>query len=161
MTLSHNKHRVEIFDGALDALPVARFQLYNLNLLRDAGIGSDLNDFHQRIASTLRLIDKDPQKAKIELSNLQQNVVFLMSNVNPKMRAFVCLIKSINGKEVRTEDLTDEGIDAILARLEKAGTTWQQVCAWLDDFKKKVRLSLKSSSLRWLIVQQAKSITQN
>ena len=75
--IEFNGHKLEMFDS-IQELPIFRFQLYNLNLMLDAGIGSDINDFDSRCNNVRRLMIKDQEagvtgvrvKADIPLSEM-------------------------------------------------------------------------------------------
>lgn len=137
MTLKFNGHTIEVYDS-LQELPITRFQMYNLNLLIDGGIGSDLNAFNQHIHNVSRLMSRDQEAAQRELINLQQNVQFIMSKTSPEMNAFVVMIRKINDREITDDDLTDEGIKKIIADLGKKRLTVLQMKDVLKAIKKKL-----------------------
>lgn len=123
---------------SIQNLPITRFQSYNLYLLVDAGVGSDLESFDKKMLNVQRLIKSDPKAASLEISNIQQNVRFIMNKTNPKMNSFVCMIKSIDGKLIDDDDLTDDGIKAIIKSLGKKATTYTRMTNYLNSVKKKL-----------------------
>lgn len=133
----HNGHVLELHDSTQD-LPIRRFQLYNLNLLLDSGIGSDLSGFANRISTTSGLIKSDPDAAQDELNNLYMNVEFMMNNVSPEMRAFVVMLHKINDRYITRDDLTDSGIEKLLDYLSDIRITKSIVQKLLDRIKKKI-----------------------
>lgn len=135
--LEFNGHKLEMFDS-IQELPIYRFQLYNLNLMLDAGIGSDINDFDSRCNNVRRLMVKDQEAASRELHNMQQLIRFFMSNTSPKIRSFVVLIHKIDGVEVKESELTDEGISDIIKKLSEKGFARKLLDSFLDAVKKKV-----------------------
>ena len=137
MTVKFNGNVLEMYDS-IDKLPITRFTVYNINVLIDAGIGSDLSDFNKNIALISALIDSNRKKAKAQLINFSQNVQLIISKSNPKYNSFIALIKSINGKDVNEADLTDDGIKRIIEDLGKKGLTIGKVKGFLSEVKKKL-----------------------
>lgn len=129
-----NGHTVELYNSIAE-LPIDRFMLFNRQILIDSGVGCDLEDISIKVTRIIRLIDKDPDGAKVELKNLSGTLVNAINEVNPKMGAFVALVKSIEGKEVT--DLSLEGIEKvqkILGGQEKA---------WFDGMVKWFRRTFR------------------
>ena len=93
MLVKYNNHIIEIYDS-IETLPIDRFQMYNMKVLIDAGIGGDLNGFNTRMSNVLQLIDKDVDSAKKELTNLHQNVLHASICVFVKRPAADSNIKS-------------------------------------------------------------------
>ena len=97
VTVQIGKHTVEMYD-TIEELPVVRFHKYQKLLLVDAGVGSDIQGFDQRIERVRRfLLDGKPEKAEQELANLRQCVFFIQSGLNLKHRAFAALVTKIDG----------------------------------------------------------------
>jgi hypothetical protein len=117
ITLKWNHHIIECFDSIQDT-SIVRYQKFNLNLLIDSGIGSDMSAIGSRIGSIKSLVFVDANKANVELDNLYQSISFVIANLSPKYRAFVCTIKSINGRLIDESELTDDGITRIIKELE-------------------------------------------
>lgn len=136
-TITFNGHTLEMFDSIQDTR-IKRFQLYNLNVMLDAGIGSDLNDVNTRINNITQLIGTKPEAAAAELHNLQQLIYFIMRNTSPGMNSFVAMIHRIDGREVRDEDLSTEGIAKILHDLDRKRMTARTVFEFLAHVKKKL-----------------------
>ena len=66
------KHTVEYYD-TIDALPIVRFHKYQKLLLVDAGVGSDITAFDQRVEKARRfIVAGKPDQAQQELENLRQ-----------------------------------------------------------------------------------------
>lgn len=137
MTLKFNGHILEMYDS-IQELPITRFQSYNLNLLIDGGIGSDLDSFDRHINSIRQLVVRDPNAAQTELTNLQQNVRFIMSKTNPKLNSFVVMIRKIDGRDISDDDLTEDGIQAIIEELGKKKLSFFSVKGFLNTIKKKL-----------------------
>ena len=156
-TITFNGHKLEMFDSVQDTA-IKRFQLYNLNTMLDAGIGSDLNAFNSRINSIRQLMGKQPDLAQVELNNLQQSVYFIMRNTSPAMRSFVAMIHRIDGREITDQDLTDEGIDAILEELNRKRLTARTVFEFLGAVKKKWTGNWRRFFRRFSTLRRSRSI---
>ena len=134
VTAKIGKHTVEFYD-TIEELPIVRFHKYQKLLLVDAGIGSDIAAFDQRIEKTRRfLIAGKPEQAQQELENMRQCVFLIQSGVNPKHRAFAALVTKIDG-----QDCTDIGDDALAAITEKLNDVPEsELTAQLEAVKKKI-----------------------
>lgn len=134
VTAKIGKHTVEFYD-TIEELPIVRFHKYQKLLLIDAGIGSDITAFDQRIEKTRRfLMAGKPEQAQQELENMRQCVFLIQSGVNPKHRAFAALVTKIDG-----QDCTDIGDDALAAITEKLNDVPEsELTAQLEAVKKKI-----------------------
>ena len=134
VTAKIGKHTVEFYD-TIEELPIVRFHKYQKLLLVDAGIGSDIAAFDQRIEKTRRfLMAGKPEQAQQELENMRQCVFLIQSGVNPKHRAFAALVTKIDG-----QDCTDIGDDALAAITEKLNDVPEsELTAQLEAVKKKI-----------------------
>lgn len=134
VTAKIGKHTVEFYD-TIEELPIVRFHKYQKLLLVDAGIGSDITAFDQRIEKTRRfLMAGKPEQAQQELENMRQCVFLIQSGVNPKHRAFAALVTKIDG-----QDCTDIGDDALAAITEKLNDVPEsELTAQLEAVKKKI-----------------------
>ena len=134
VTAKIGKHTVEFYD-TIEELPIVRFHKYQKLLLVDAGIGSDIAAFDQRIEKTRRfLMAGKPEQAQQELENMRQCVFLIQSGVNPKHRAFAVLVTKIDG-----QDCTDIGDDALAAITEKLNDVPEsELTAQLEAVKKKI-----------------------
>lgn len=134
VTVKIGKHTVEMYD-TIEELPIVRFHKYQKLLLVDAGIGSDIAAFDQRIEKTRRfLMAGKPEQAQQELENMRQCVFLIQSGVNPKHRAFAALVTKIDG-----QDCTDIGDDALAAITERLNDVPEsELTAQLEAVKKKI-----------------------
>ena len=113
--LKIGKHRVEIHDD-ISQLPVRRYHVFNRMLLVDAGIGGDITDFDRHIERVMAYNRKDQREnLLLELKNLRQSVFLILNGISPKMMAFACLVKKLDG--IERDDLTDEGLRKLLDEL--------------------------------------------
>lgn len=117
-----------------------RFHVYNLNLLIDIGIGSDVAAVQRRNNNFLVKCDHNLQEAKQEIINQNQTIEFIVSNTSPKMRCFCAFIHTINGRVITNEDLTESGIDDLVATLHRKSVKWGIISDFVEFVKKKVGL---------------------
>jgi hypothetical protein len=137
MDIKFNGHKLTMYDN-IQELPVKRFQSYNLNTMIDAGIGSDIEAFDNKCVTIRRLMRTDHAAADRELVNMQTTLRMIMSSTSPKMRSFVVLIKSIDGRKLDDEDMTEDGINAIIKELGEKRLTIDRVKDFLSFIKKKI-----------------------
>lgn len=138
-TITIGSHEVKIYDDIED-LPLLNFQKFNKYALIDAGVGSDLSDVNSHIARAAKLIPVDPDKALRELQNLQNNINMVLTETSPKMLSFAALVHSVDG--VPNDDLTDEGLKRLSAKLELASI--KEIEAVHEDSKKKLQEELRA-----------------
>lgn len=125
---------------AIEELPIVRFHKYQKMLLIDAGVGSDIAGFDQRIEKTRRyLMDGKLEKAQRELENLRQTVFLIQSGLSPKHRAFAVLVTKIDGRECT--DISDDALTRLLSELNDAPEN--ELTAQLDAVKKKIDFELR------------------
>jgi len=131
-----------VFYDSIDSLPIDRFFKFNLNLLIDSGIGGDMESIDSHLSMIARfIVDGEKEKAGAKLENLRTALAFAVQEINPKSRAFVCLIKEING--VSFNDLSDESIQKTIIRLGKSGVTKGLIYSFIETLKKKFLQELK------------------
>ena len=133
-TTKIGKHTVEFFD-TIDELPIVRFHKYQKLLLVDAGVGSDIMAFDQRMEKTRRyLMLGQTENAQKELENIRQCVYLIQSGINPQHRAFAALVTKIDGK--KCNDISDDALAKITEILSDAPA--KELAAPLDAAKKKI-----------------------
>lgn len=148
-TLKFGKHKIEVYEGSRD-LPMVRYRKFNLYLLRDSVIGSDID----QVIKTLGRLDnylKSEQldEARVERANLQQALFNTLNEVNFTQMAFVCLIHSINGLKV--EDLTETGIAKIVSQLDGMQLPQRFIMEMVEKKKTLLTGSLMHSSQTSLV----------
>lgn len=148
---------LELYDS-IGEMPITRFQAYNRFCLIDSGIGGGLEGVQKHIDAIKRLMSSGKHEdAAKELVNYHQNLIFIIEKSNPELMSFICLVKSINGKDL--PELTADIIESTIKKLGKDGLTIGKVRGALNEFKKKVILSLKFSFQNFRIVQKQKSFS--
>lgn len=134
MTTIRWKGNKVVIDDSIQDLPIDRYQIFNINVLLDAGIGSDVNAFGQRCVRIKRMIKTNPDGAVKEVDNMYQNVVWQVENVSPKARAFAALVVELNGEKI---GLMSEGmVDEVVERLTKQRMPWSMLSDAVDRVKK-------------------------
>ena len=132
-TVTINKHTINIYDSIED-LSIVRFHKYNKFLLIDSGVGSDLQDATNHINRAIKYIDTDSKLAKIELSNLLQNIHLINEELSPKYLAYSALVYEIDGKIVT--DLSDDGLKQVHDKLNDVPISFLN--AFIEGVKKKM-----------------------
>lgn len=133
-----NGHALEVYDSIQD-IPVTRFQQFNLNVMIESGIGSDLSSYDQHTNSIIRMIQSGKSEDAIkELRNRQQNLHFIMNNVSPKMTAFAAVLHRLNGRIIQESELNEEGIKKIIEELGSVKVSVSFVDKILSAVKKKI-----------------------
>jgi len=135
--------------NSIDELPYKRFVEFNKFVAIDAGTGSSLEEFDQRmqrVYSKQKLAMKALNDGNVkhaeallrdstkEQQNVRQSYQFVIRGVSPKMLSFACLVHSINGQP--RNDLSAEGLQATVSQLneEKASVLFD----WYNRLKKKI-----------------------
>lgn len=139
VTVKIGIHTVEMYD-TIDELPIVRFHKYQKLLLIDAGVGSDIAAFDQRIEKARRfLVEGKAENAQQELENLRQAVFLIQRGISPKHRAFAALVTKIDGRAC--DDISDASLAGVLESLNDAPE--REVTARLDAVKKKIDAELR------------------
>lgn len=128
-----NGRKFELYDS-IDEMPIKKFHKMNKMLLIDAAVGSDAEAVTERIGRILNYIDKDADKAKTELMNMNQTLFFIMSELNVRHKAFATMVHSVDGNVIY--DMTDDRIDSIVDMIsnEKVGV----INRLIERIKKKI-----------------------
>ena len=134
VTAKIGKHTVEFYD-TIEELPIVRFHKYQKLLLVDAGVGSDIAAFDQRLLKASEFITANkPQQAQQELENLRQCVFMIQSELAPKHRAFAALVTKLDG--VDCDDVGDTALAKITEMLNDIPEN--EMTAQLEAVKKKI-----------------------
>lgn len=134
-----NGKKVKYYDS-IDELPIVNYQKFNKYVLFSSFIGSDINAVVQHHANILKLIDVDKAKAKLELQNTMQSLMFIENNISPDLMAFACLIYSIDGEKIT--DYSDTNLKAVIDSIKEE--KFKVIKALLDVFKKKLKTELET-----------------
>lgn len=134
----YNGKKIELWDNTAE-LPHQRFSLFNRMILIDSEVGADLESLDGHIARASHFIkDGDNEKAAKIMDNLRQCFYLIMSDVNPELKAFACLVKSIDGKTYNLT--TEEEVDKIYKELkEKVPMPIGLIKITIEAIKKKLR----------------------
>ena len=109
-------------------------------------VGETIADYDKRMGRAIvYLKNNDTANAAKELQNCRQGVFNALEEYTPTGLALACMVKSINGKQC--DDLTNEGLNSVIDALSKQGYTRAHLVANIERLKKKLKMSLKSTSL--------------
>ena len=103
-----NGHKLEVYND-ISELPVERFHQHSRYSLIASGIGDTIQDIDKHIEAINSLMAIDAAKAQQELLNLRQNLILVLQGRDFRHKAFLFLVKSIDGKP--WEDYSDDGIE--------------------------------------------------
>jgi len=130
-----NNHEIEAYAGVED-LPIGRYKKFNLQMLRDSGIGTNMEAIIRNLTKMDDYMQANKWKeASIMRANIQSQLFSTLNELDYKQLAFVCLIHSIDGDVV--EDVSDTGLIAVVKKLETIGLTQRFVMEMVE--KKKTR----------------------
>ena len=137
MIVKAGKYRVELWDD-LNEIPANRLQEFNVAVLVDAEIGGDLSAVDGHIEKMLKLIKTgDSEKLTNQLMGMRQSIYFVVQKVSPRHKAFVSLIKTINGKPI--DSLNEEKVKDVIDKLSGEGLTETRIKQIVEEVKKKFR----------------------
>jgi len=146
MIVKVGKYRVELWDD-LSEMPATRMQEFNVAVLVDANVGGDLEAIDQHLQRLLKLVKlDDKEKLTNEVMAMRQSMFFVIQKVSPRHKAFVSLIKSINGKPL--DSLSEDTIKQVIEKLSDEGLTEGKIKQVVSEVKKKFRQLLSYFSLR-------------
>lgn len=135
------RYKVDFYEY-IDEMPIVRHNAYNLYLLIDSGVGSTTDEIDLNIDKVANYVqNEDKENAIKQLMLLKQNLYFVRTGENPEFLAFVCLIHSINGEELK--DLSIENLNRIIDKF-KNYLTPKRLRDILYDIKKKVEEELET-----------------
>lgn len=130
-----NGNRLDMYDSITE-LPVLNFHEFNRNLIIDAGIGSDMEAIDAKLARLSRLIQSDKKEAALtDIMNIRTGLYMILNGISPKMRAFIAMIKTLNGEAVT--NYSEENVQRITKELHRKGLTIGKVKGFLSMAKKK------------------------
>lgn len=114
--LKVGRRKVLLYDS-IDDLPLENWHKINKYMLIEAGVGSTLLDFDERIkGSLIHLKAGNLDKAATEINNMRQLFLFLTNEMSVAHLAFACLVHSIDGEMVK--DISDEGLKNVLRKID-------------------------------------------
>lgn len=135
-TLKLNGLLIEYFDGDTDQMLTDQYNRFMRELQIQSAIGSDLEQFDLKLAKLQVYAQKGMhQEHRVEIDQIRQLLYFVKNNISPEEKAFIYIIKSIDGEPVT--DYGDDNVDLIRTRLSRAGFTIRMLRKILDQVKKK------------------------
>lgn len=131
--------KLKLYNG-IDELPAERYHKFNLYCLLASGIGSDVTALNNHITTIYQALQmKDFARLKTLFENYYMNLNYTIQGMDLNSMAFVCLIHSINGKEIL--DSSDEN----LMKISKEISKHEKRSKYLNLFREiKKKLKMKS-----------------
>lgn len=131
--------KIDFFDSS-QSLPIKRFHSFNKYMMMASDVGSDFGDYDARITRLRDFIKSDlKEEAEKELINFKQSLFNGLNEISPSNFALAMLVKSIDGKPVSVK--TDEEIEYIIDKLDKAGYTKKEREDKTSEVKKKWKMN--------------------
>lgn len=128
-------------------LPVERWFLMNQILLRKVGIGNDLEAFRQHFENLSGLLEAENYKVLgIELQNTFLNAQAIMTRENWDVELYGLFVRSIDGKEIIINTMSD--LENVIKLLPVAGIG--TIKLKFNEIKKKLRVSLNYIFKIWM-----------
>lgn len=132
-------HTITLYNN-VKQLPVNRYNEVQKYLLMDSGVGSDMEAIQSRYARLYAfLAEKKIEEAQKEAENMYYTHYSILEAINYKSYAFCCLISEINGEAI--SDYSEDGIRAILKKLEGIDLSQYDIESSIDIVKKKSQMN--------------------
>ena len=129
------KHNVVFYDSP-NTLPIRRYATFNKHFMIAMEVGDSIEDYDRRMSRALGYIVSDDSKSALtEFTNQRQCLHNALEQYSPKGMALATLIYSIDGK--RYSNFNEDGLNAVLDKLEAIGYTKAMQEEDLQDVKKK------------------------
>ena len=152
-----NGNDILLYDS-IQETPITRFMEYNRYLFIDSKVGADHNALEQHIALLHKYSENgDKERHKKQLMNYHLAIQFIMGRINPRMNAFVAMMKELNGKQV--VDVDENAAAEYIQEMGRRGLTWGKMNFHLAALKKKLQLSWTRFFRRLLIPRKSKNIS--
>jgi len=128
------KHEIEFYDSVQN-MNIFRFQKFNKYQMYACEIGSTFEDYESRTAEVYRFLQKGMVAEAIQvLNNRRQTVFNAFNEFKPTGKALAILVKRID--ERKFDDISSNGLDQVLKRLDEIGFTYEQTITSMNDVKK-------------------------
>lgn len=138
--MKKRKERIIFYENA-EELPLRRYQKFTKHIMIACGVGENLADYDNRTQKAMVYLKaQDVINASKELQNRRQLVFNALNEYSPQNMALAVLVKTIDGKEYN--DLSGEGLEKVLDKLDQLGYTKKEVLSTIDRLKKKLKESL-------------------
>ena len=130
-------------EGVQD-MPIKRYNLLNLYMLKDAGIGATAQGISERFKTFFSLLkQKDYNGLSIEATNIVFSLNSILEGVNYDHYSFLCFVTDIDGKPITTSDVeNDNTCKQILSEIAD-WLTIGKLNELNNDSKKKINKELK------------------
>jgi len=140
-TLEISNHKIELYDS-INEMPIKRYNLMNLYILKDAGIGATAQDISEKFKTFFNLLkQKDYKGLQIEATNIAFSLNAVIENISFNHNSFLCFVYSIDG-----EIITGIENEATCKELMQKISNWLTVGVLNENetaLKKKINKELK------------------
>ena len=128
-----NRHKIEVYEND-DEMPIENYVQLQKNYLIAAGVGVTIGDFDSRLQSLSKyVVGEDKSKSANEINNMRNLFWNIINKETPTIDAFSCVVKSINGKDVNSNE---SGIEKTTKRLMDMKFTMNHIHKAMDIKKK-------------------------
>lgn len=131
-----NRQTITLYES-IHELSSQRWKEFNKYSFLDSGIGSTMQDFHQKIGKLWQLVEAEKHvEAKQEMKNINRNVFHALQSIDIKSFCFALFVHSINEKV--KYDISQGGLEKTIKEIDKTGVKQSQVESTLSELKKKL-----------------------
>ncbi len=139
ITIKNERGTIEMYDEP-DDMPQDIWHLFNKFLMQDSGIGSTIQDFDKHLFKLDNYLKAKKFAESIqERKNLHLSVFNNLMGINFESLSFACLIKSIDGKDVKIEN--DDDAEIVSKQANKI-VSHKEVQNYVLNVKKKLAIFL-------------------
>ena len=143
---------------SIKEMPANRYTELQKMIAYDCHVGSDFADAVKHLEKLLMFVGTvDNEEVVKEATNLHNNYFFLISGLNFKSMTLACLVKTIDGEQVTITD--EESVKDISRRIGEA-ISQQEVEDKIDEVKKNSKESLKSTSLKTIMMIRSQILSR-
>lgn len=142
-----NGLKVELYES-IDDLPIDRYNKFQRYALIDAEVGASIGDVVSHLNKVANLIKANSNETALKaLNNISESIAMIFSEQQPVNSAYVCLIKSINGKPMT--DISEVSINNTIALLNSKRAKHSAISMAVNTVKKNLKQSLSYFFRRW------------
>lgn len=133
-----------VFHDDIKELPMYKLNAFQIALMQDAGMGSNILDVDVRCAKLDAFLAAEKVKeARHERANMRFGINFMLNSINTKSICLAHLVATIDDRAVK--DTTEDDVLAVAQVLEKGGLTYAQVVDLINELKKKLMTESNST----------------
>lgn len=143
--LKLKKTTVKLYENIRE-FPVIRKHEFTKLLMQDMQLGDSMDSVGRHFADWHKYIQLGQHREAVqEAKNLHNNFFNMINGIGIRSYSFATFVCSINDKPY--EDLSKNGVDRTIRRLDKAGLTQGMVDDFLNEVKKKLTANFQHAFL--------------